>query len=274
LLALSTRWGFLGDLTLPLLAAHATLLLGAWVAPLHMGLAYRLVGMFMLSEDHLHPGLAWGALLASCLGAWTLAAGAALGLDPAVGAGGAASLAAGQALFVAQLAILYRHRRRRTFDVHLPFALASAAFGLLTVGLLCAGTFGRRPAADPLWVAAAWWAIAGWAQTAVQGVFLKIATFLTWLHRYAPVAGRQRVPRLDELYAHRLALWGAGFWCAGVFGAGLAGLAGLPALAQASSIVLALGAGAFVVNALWIGAHWRPARRAVAPPAAPPMHAA
>jgi hypothetical protein len=261
LLALSKRYAFLGELTLPALAAHATLMLGAWVTPMLMGVSYRLVGMFTLSEDALRLDLAIAALVSSVLGAWTLAFGLITGGASAVLLAGAGLLFVGQLLFAAQLANHYRHRRRRSFDVHMPFSIAAAIFGLAATGLLCYGFVTQRLAEDALWIVVGWWTIAGWAQTSIQGFFYKIGTFLTWLHRFAPLAGLQKVPRLEDLFGRRLAIFGWTCWCAGVALGGIAALLGIYALSLAAGLSLSFGAGAFVLNAARIGRHWLPRAR-------------
>ncbi|HEU5318020.1 MAG TPA: hypothetical protein VFX49_18050 [Chloroflexota bacterium] len=265
LLALSKRVGFLEELTYPALAAHATLMLGGWVTPMLMGVSYRLVGMFTLSEDALRWELALAALATTVLGAWTTAAALLTGLGNAVLTAGAVFLFTGQVLFAAQLFLLYRHRRRRTFDVHMPFSLAAAVFGLAATTLLVQGFAQQRAADDGLWRVAAWWTIAGWAQTSIQGFFYKIGTFLTWLHRFAPLAGKQRVPRLDDLFGRRVAMFGWGCWVMGVALGGLAPLLGAEALAVTAGVAMSAGAGAFVVNAVRIGRHWLPSRRIEVP---------
>ena len=257
-LALSKRFGFLEDLTLPAMAAHATLMLGAWVTPMLMGVSYRLVGMFTLSEDALRLELGVAALACTVVGAWTLAFGLITGIGQAMLLAGAAFLFTGQVLFAAQLANLYRHRRRRSFDVHMPFSIAAACFGLAATGLLCYGFTTQRLADDALWVVAGWWAIAGWAQTSIQGFFYKIGTFLTWLHKFAPLAGLQKVPRLEDLFGRWLAMFGWTCWCVGVALGGVAALLGVYVLSLTAALALSFGAGAFVLNAARIGRHWLP----------------
>ena len=264
LLALSKRYAFLDDLTLPIMAAHAALMLGAWVTPMLMGVSYRLVGMFTLSEDALRPELAVVTLICTVLGAWTLASGLLTGVGPAVLLTGAGLLFGGQLLFAAQLANLYRHRRRRSFDVHMPFSIAAAVFGLAATGLLCYGFATRRVADDALWIVVGWWTIAGWAQTSIQGFFYKIGTFLTWLHKFAPLAGLQKVPRLEDLFGRRLAMFGWTCWCTGVALGGIAALMGTYVLSLAAGLALSFGAGAFVLNAARIGRHWLPTTLAIA----------
>ncbi len=272
LLALSKANAFLGGWTLPILAAHATLMLGGWVTPMLAGVAFRLIGMFTLSEDRLRPSWAWAELPLMLLGSWTLAASLLFGLGSLPALVGAVALGAGLVLFGLQVVHLYRVRRRRTFDVHVPFVLTSLAFGLAAACLVVVGIAGNRPASDPLWVAVGWMAIAGWAETAIQGFLYKIGTFLTWLHRYAPLVGRQRVPRLEDLYGRRTALLGWLAWTVGVALGASAALTQQEGLAMASAAGLSAGAAAFLVNGVRVGAHWRrsgPRADTVQPGAAP-----
>jgi hypothetical protein len=243
-------------------------MLGAWVAPLLMGVAYRLVGMFTLREDALRHDWARLELALVLVGAWTLAGSLLLGLAGTLGPWAILALLAGLLLFAAQIGRLYRIRLRRTFDIHIPFTLAAIAFGLSAALLVLFGLVSGRGPADPVWIAAGWLAIAGWAQTAIQGFLYKIGTFLTWLHRYAPLAGRQPVPKLEELYGRRTAQAGWLGWTAGVALVCLATLLGSAALALAGALALSLGAGLFLVNAIRVGAHWRGARLPAVRPAA------
>jgi hypothetical protein len=257
LLALSKFTGLLGGATFPVLSAHVALMLGGWVSPMLTGVAYRLVGMFTLSEDRLLEDWAAAALALTAGGAWVLAMGLLLGLGRWVQALGGVGLLAGIGVFAVQLLRLYRLRRRRTFDVHIPFAVAATAFGLLAAGLAAVGLALQVPGSDPLWIAAGWLAIAGWAETAIQGFLYKIGTFLTWLNRYAPLAGRQAVPRLEDLFSLRIALVGWGCWTLGVALAALAALSRVEWLAMVASIGLSAGAGALLWNAARVGTQWR-----------------
>ena len=256
LLAFSKSGGLLGGLTLPILAAHATLMLAGWVTPMLMGVAYRLVGMFTLSEDRLRERWAVAALAGVVTGAWSLAAGLLWSIRP-LALLGATGLLGGIVLFTMQLLLLYRVRRRRQFDIHIPFAVSAACFGLLAAGLVFVGLVTARRPSDPIWLTAGWLALAGWAETAIQGFLYKIGTFLTWLHRYAPVAGRQPVPRLEDLYDRRIAVASWMAWTGGVaLGAGAA-LTGIELLARVAAFGLSLGVILLLSNCVRVGAHWR-----------------
>jgi hypothetical protein len=255
-LALNKSLGFLAGRTLDLLAAHAVLMLGGWVAVMLAGVAYRLVGMFTLAEDRLWQKVAWIELVLTAGGAWLLAAGFLLNAPRTIGAVGSIALCAGLALFLAQLVQLYQHRRRRGFDVHIPFALTSAVCGVLASGLVAGGLIAGEPVASPIWVAAGWLATAGLAETAIQGFFYKIATFLVWLKRYAPVAGRQRVPKLEELYGKRLAVAGWALWTLGLVGAAVAAWSGIETVAISAGWLISAGLGCFLLNVARIAGHW------------------
>lgn len=274
LLAYSKYQGLLGASTLPVLAAHAVLMVGGWVTPMITGVAYRLVGMFTLSEDQLRADWAWAELVLTVGGAWLLAAGLLGGMATPAGVIGAGGLWAGQLLFALQLLRLYRRRRRRAPDIHIPFALAACAAGVAAASLAVLGLASARPPADPLWLAAGWLAIVGWAQTAIQGFLYKIGPFLTWLHRYAPVAGRQPVPKLEDLYSRRLALLGWACWVGAVTVATLTVLGQMVWLAPFASALLSAGLLAFLANAVRVGLHWRAPRPVIGATPIPPGPAA
>jgi hypothetical protein len=258
LLAANKGTGYLGSMTFRILAAHATLMLGAWVAVMLSGVAYRLVGMFTLTEDRLWHRVAWVELALTVAGAWSLAGGLLAGAGRGYLATASLLIVGGQALFAVQLVHLYGVRRRRGFDVHIPYAVLAAGSGLLAALLLTGGTVVGAPLGSRIWVAVGWLAIAGLALTAIQGFFYKITTFLVWLHRYAPLAGRRKVPRLEQMYGRRLAQAGWGLW-----GTGLAlstagiGLGSRP-LSQVAGVVALAGLGCFLTNVARVASHWRP----------------
>ncbi len=269
LLALNKGNGFLGSMTFRLIAAHATLMLAGWVVIMLNGVAYRLVGMFTLSEDQLRHRVAWAELALSTAGAWILAAALLFEAPQLVLGLGSFAILGGQTLFGWQLVHLYRVRRRRGFDVHIPFALTAIASGCIAAVLLTAGVMLREPLGSRLWVAVGWLAISGVALTAIQGFFYKIATFLVWLHSYAPIAGRSRVPRLEELYDRRLAKTGWALWVLSLAGALAAILIANRTLASLAGTAALAGLGCFLVNVARIAAHVRPSAATSLPLATP-----
>ncbi|HCG29885.1 MAG TPA: hypothetical protein DEU95_09140 [Chloroflexi bacterium] len=257
LLALNKTTGFLEGSGLSLLAAHATLMIVCWIAPLLFGVAYRLVGMFTLTEDRLWHRVAWAELGCTVAGGWLLAGALLLYRERAILVVAAAIILAGQILFAVQLAHLYQSRRRKVIDVHIPFALTAASMGVVAATALTIGMVREAGPTSGLWVASVWLALAGLAISAIQGFFYKIATFLVWLNRYAPVAGRMRVPRLEELYSLRLARIGWVAWLSAL----LATLASLlwqePAMATIGGVLATVGLGCFLGNVVRIASHWQ-----------------
>ena len=256
LLALSKHGGFLAGLTLPILGAHAVLMLGGWVTPLLTGVACRLVSMFTLTEDRLRPRLAMAELWLTTGGAWTVAASLLFGLGPPVGLVGAVAILAGLLLFVGQVVRLYSLRLRRSPDVHIPFMLVAMGAGLASAVLLTWGFAAGRGPADPVWIVVGWLMIVGWAETAIQGFLYKIGPFLTWLHRYGPIAGLQRVPMLEDLYSRRLALVGAAAWTTGLVLGALAPVTTAEWVPLGAALGLSLGGAATIANAARVARHW------------------
>ncbi|HZO31124.1 MAG TPA: hypothetical protein VFH48_34595 [Chloroflexota bacterium] len=256
LLALSKQVGFLAGFTLPILAAHVVLMLGGWVTPLLTGVAYRLVSMFTLTEDRVRADWAAVELELTAGGAWTVAASLLLDLGPFVTVAGAAALLAGLLLFAGQIARLYLLRLRRSPDVHIPFVLVSMGSGLAAAGLLTWGFTGGRGPADPVWIVVGWLAIVGWAETAIQGFLYKIGPFLTWLHRYGPVAGVQPVPMLEALYSRRLALVGCAAWTTGLVLGAVTPLTTAEWVPLGAAVGLSLGGATTIVNAVRVARHW------------------
>ena len=261
LLAFNQATGFLGARTPRLLAAHITLLFGGWIAVLLSGVAYRLVAMFTLSKAALWTPVAWGGLALTAGGAWILALGFALGTGHPVLICGALALLLGQILFAGQLLHLYQVRRRRGSDVHIPFAVAAVGFGIASAALLCAGFVTEVGPGSPVWIAVVWLALAGLAETAIQGFLYKISTFLVWLHRYAPLVGRWKVPKLEDLYDVRLARVGWACWTSGLLLEVSGILASNSAICRSGGLVAGLGLALFLANLTRIVWYQRPLER-------------
>ena len=257
LLALNRGAGFLGDMTLRLLATHIILMVGGWGMVLLMGVSYRLIGMFTVSEESLHQRLAHVGLGLLLAGVWLLALGAFFALPTPFLVIAASLFLAAHIVYAVQLRRMYQGRRRRGIDVHMPFIVLSAALGLLAAVLLIAGLLTEAPALSRIWVAAVWFGIVGMAETAIMGMFYKIATFLIWLRSYAPLAGRYNVPRLEELYRRRLALIGFGIWFAGLIVSAGSLLIDNRTLTIVAGLIIAAGIGCFMVNVVKIARHWR-----------------
>ncbi|WP_116652582.1 hypothetical protein [Pelagibacterium sediminicola] len=180
---------------------HAVAGIGGWLTFTAMGVSYRLLAMFMLAPetDGSRPravfGLGTAALGVAVLGGVILVV-----FDMPSGlaliAGGAAGLA-GIALYGADMAMLYRKRKRRVIELNsqmaawaLAYFFASIALALILIGL---GVFYDHIGAVVFLLAFGWLSGLGLAK------LYKIVAFMTWLECYGPVLGRMPTPRVQDL---------------------------------------------------------------------------
>jgi hypothetical protein len=195
-------------ITMGALSAHAHLGLVGWLAMMVMGVSYQLTPMFSVIHGE-RPRFAWAAL---ALTVATLAAFASvLPFNPGAGVriGLAVALAAGPALWLADMWRLLVHRSRRRLDVHGRAQFASLAALALTIvtGIAAASGTPWTPGDEPArWLLAyGSLGVLGFAGTAVVGNSYKIVPFLVWVHRYRSRAGRVPVPLVEDLVNSRLA---------------------------------------------------------------------
>jgi hypothetical protein len=272
LLAFNKDNGMLGGDYPGVLAAHIVMMLAGWIGVTFSGVAYRLVCMFTLAEKHYRPRWAWAELALTAGGAWLVALRFLFNWPSLTGQAGAVAITAGYILFGLHLRRLYRNRMRRTFDIHIPFAVAAVIVAIAAAAMLAIGLARHLGPTDPWWVGTTWLAIFGVAGTAIQGFFYKISTFLVWLKRYAPVAGRQSVPKLEQLYHRHLALAGFALWLAGI-AAGLASILGGWEVMHLVGLLLIAAGACFVINVARIARHWlRGGRLVLREPVVPGRH--
>jgi hypothetical protein len=248
LLAINNRTGFLGAAYVATLKAHLLLAILGYVSLLILGVSYKLVGMFTLAEDLLPERLAWAEFGLAVGGLLALAVAFYLPAWRWLGWLGGLAYLAGGGLFAWILAGLYRQRRRRVFDINTPFTVAGTALFLLALLASGLGLAGWLPLPPTFWLAMGWLFLLGWVGQIVIGQMYKITPFLTWLHRYADLVGREAVPGLDDLYQRRLALVGYGFWNAGVVVGAVAILGGWGWLMTAAGLALSAGIWLFLAN--------------------------
>lgn len=204
LLAGNLRYGYLTGERLAALGLHLHVALAGWVLLVVVGVAHRLLPMFLLSHG---AGSRFAKAAVALLAAGSAVLLASHGGGPAATARWlpAALLAAGLASFLAQARQFYRHRHRPALDPGM--RLAAAALVLLATGLvlgLVAISTWSTPRGYTTYVAAL---LLGLALFVAAHAY-KIVPFLVWYHRYGRLAGRQPVPRVAELYSARAA-WAA-----------------------------------------------------------------
>jgi hypothetical protein len=210
LLAVNLPLGFLGASTKNDLILHAVLGFGGWLSLTIMGVAYRLIPLFTLS--HHKPGRqTYGVLVLTNLGILGLAVAAACGASQTVKILCLAIGVVGVALFLSEMHQIIHRRVRKELDLGARFAVASlialAMIMLLTLIFLAAPDGFATPARA---VGLLYATGMGWVSLMVVGQMYKIVPFLVWTARYAPVAGKEKVPLLREMYDEKAAIWT--FW--------------------------------------------------------------
>lgn len=231
------RWGYLGAGRLNALGVHLHVALSGWVLLVMIGVAHRLLPMFLLSHgagDRFAKAAV--ALVAAGAGVLTF-----LHHAPPLFGRWLPSLliAAGTASFLLQARKYYATRHRPALDPGM--RLAAGGLALLALAMLLAAPVVLSVATARLSVA--------YVGTAILGISLfvaahhyKIVPFLVWYHRFGPVAGRQTVPRVSELFSARLAVVAATALFAGAVGTIIGVTAGLTPVTRAAAIALLSGA--------------------------------
>jgi len=196
-LSMNLRWWFLGTDRLTAIGVHLHVAVVGWVLLVAVGVARRLLPMFLLSHGADERPVAWAVgLLASGTTTLLLLHHAPAGpwkRMPAL------LITAGMAAFLTQAALYYRHRHRRALDPGMRFA----AGGLFLVGAGAVAGGARALTDTPvqhLTVVSAVAVILG-LSAFVAAHYYKIVPFLVFYHRYGPLVGRHPVPLVADLYA-------------------------------------------------------------------------
>ncbi len=232
------RWGYLGVGRWTALGVHMHVALAGWVGMVVIGVAHRLMPMFLLSHG---AGERWGKA------AGTLVAGGVGWLVAFHHAGPllawwvpAALIGAGLASFLVQARRFYATRVKRQLDAGL--RTAAAGLGILALGLLLGGVVLATDLA-PARLATAYGAALVLGLTVfVAAHYYKIVPFLVWFHRYGPRVSQGPVPRVSELYSGRAATWAGGLMALGSLGVVLGVVAGSGGAARTAAVLLAAGA--------------------------------
>ncbi|WP_298630243.1 hypothetical protein [uncultured Thermus sp.] len=189
--ALSQRYGFYDP---ERLAWHLLAGLGGVFLLSILGVGYKLVSMFTLTHG-VDERILGHFLWAANLGLLGLAMGERLGY---------LLLLLAYALALYDTWRILRNRMKKALDIGVRHYL----LGLFFLGLaLLALPF------DPVW-AALWFAL-GFVGLVVTGMLYKILPFLVWTHRYAPKAGKEKVPMLKEMLPEK-----AGYLAGGLLALG------------------------------------------------------
>lgn len=198
------------------LASHVVGGVGGWLTLTAMGVSYKLLAMFTLSDEHRGIG-GWTAYVATAAG--ILAAWLARWLDwNRVADVAWIVILLGLALYLWDMRALYRARKRRQLELNARYGVVPLGFlGVLILAGVVVRLGGGLARID---LALVFGALYGWLGGLALTQLYKIVPFLTWLNRFGNRMGQGRVPRVQELvneprdrYAYILyfsmVLWGA-----------------------------------------------------------------
>ncbi len=217
-------------------AAHAHVALVGFVMLVVVGVAQRLLPMFLLSHGASERP-AWIALALLFTGAAILAV--PLGGQIRFVLAGAL-IVAGLAAFLVQSALFFHHRKRRAIDP----GMRLAAVGLLGLALatLLAPFALSRGMKDLALLVTYFVVLLGAISLFIAGQYYKIVPFLVWFHRFGPLIGKKKVPKVSDLYSEPVALLNGGL-LAGSWALLAAGTYfGVVSLVRVAALVFAAGA--------------------------------
>ena len=192
------------------LAAHVDLGLIGWFTLTLMGVSYQLVPMFGLVHGHSFRLARW-ILRVLNPGIFLLFISLLLDWPRPVALLSVGMIGIGVTAYAFDVCRMFRRRRRRLLDLTqwhtIPSTLCLLA-AMLALGRIALGGLGGLSAQTHWYLGTAYLALGGWVSFAIMGQYYKILPFLVWNHRYAPLAGREPVPLLRDLYS------GARAWAA------------------------------------------------------------
>jgi hypothetical protein len=259
LLAVDKAWKFLPGGALANLHAHVHLAVLGWVVPMIVGVAARVLPMFLLAPE---PGRVAGALQLWGLALGVPAVAVGLALDgradapvaPAIVVVGSLAVAVAIAAHLGWMLAMLRGRRRPALDWPLGIVLTGAAFLVpaTLAGLALALDLAAGPRAALAYMVLG---LGGWVSLTIVGMMLKIVPFLVWYRVYGPRAGTAPVPTLAALSwarAEAAACWLLG---GGVIALTLGVAFGEPVVIRAAGLAVAAGALAFAGALAVILAH-------------------
>jgi hypothetical protein len=254
--AASKCWTFSPFPMLSQMHAHAHLGGVGFFVMMIVGVSYKLLPMFALTEARSERRARWTIRL---LNGGLAGLFVTMLVDSSWKLAGALVVSAGLALYGAEMLALWRARRRRTLDWGLRYFLT--AIGLLApqcalAVVLCWPGLPVTSFTRQLENVYGLLALLGVVTLAIIGMLYKIVPFLVWLHSYSREIGRSKVPALADLYSP--ALQAVTYWTylAGLLAAAVTTALGSERGVEWSCALLLASLGAFAVNVGRILAHY------------------
>ncbi len=181
------------------LAAHVIGGVGGWLTLTAMGVSYKLLAMFTLSDEH-RGAAGWIAYVATALGIFVAWLGRWIGANRWSNVAWIVILV-GLAFYLWDMRVLYQQRKRRQLELngrYATIALAYLAVLIIAAAVVRLGGVFRR-----VDIALTFLALYGWLGGLALTQLYKIIPFLTWLDRYGARMGKGRIPRVQDLVNER-----------------------------------------------------------------------
>lgn len=219
-----------------LVAGHAHVAVVGFVLLVIVGVAHRLLPMFLLSHGASERP-AWTSVVMLFAGASVLALPFGGGMRFVLGG---ALATGGVFAFLVQAVLFFRHRKRRAVDP----GMRLAAVGLAGLAIATAiAPFALTRGLSNLHLLATYFIVLlGAISLFVAGHYYKIVPFIVWYHRFGPLVGKRKVPKVAELYSEATARINAALLVGGWIGLAAATYAGSAAIVRASALVFTAGA--------------------------------
>ncbi|WP_416067797.1 hypothetical protein ACK9YZ_23605 [Rhizobium sp. ZK1] len=189
-------------------AFHASFGLGGWMTFAAIGVSYKLLPMFLLSNDMRGAQLIRrsSTMAVLLLSTAAITAAVAAGFARAVLLSAALLFALVVAAYLFEICRTYRARRRPALELNTLGSLPAFAMLGLSVSLLALSQFLHAETRNVS--AIVYLFVFGWLTGFGLAQLLKIVPFLTWIEAFGPVLGRRPTPKLGELINGRR----AGHW--------------------------------------------------------------
>ena len=194
--------GFIAAARVHVLATHLHIAIVGWALVMIVGVAHRLLPMFLLAHGADAPWTKRAIVLLSC-GVPLLALGVNAQM-PAASWTAVALMEGGLACFIYQAASFFRARVRKRIDVGMRFAAAGVAF-LVLAALLGPVVLWRGQSATRLSTTYVLLGLLGGIVVFVSGFFYKIVPLLAWTARYGGTRRKETPPTVAQLFSARVA---------------------------------------------------------------------
>lgn len=194
---------------------HASFGLFGWMTFAAIGVSYKLLPMFLLSNDMNNSPL---IRQTGWIGVSMLAVAAVCTtFEPTIGHTvlllGALAFQFTVATYLVELSKTYRSRRRKGLELNTFGSLPAFAFLAVSVPMFAIALLVH--AGTEVVTAITYLFVFGWLTGLGLAQLLKIVPFLTWIEAFGPLLGRRPTPRLGDLIkGRRAAVWLGAFYFA------------------------------------------------------------